>query len=205
VGCSGAILVGGKSSRMGKNKALMRFDDVPMVARVAATLRHCSSLQEHLLITNTPSDYEFLGWPMHADLISNAGALGGIYTALSAAQQPRVFVVACDLPFLSAELVEFLCRNNEGAEVVVPESENGLEPLCAVYAKSCLPMIEKQLRAKRFKVSDFYPQARTEIVRLEPSLPFFTPNVLTNINTPEEFARAQALFGDLHVERQHQR
>ncbi len=185
---------------MGENKALRRFNNVPMIARVAATLRHCSSLQEFLLITNTPSDYEFLGWPMHADLIPGAGALGGIYTALRTAKRPRVFVVACDLPFLSAELVEFLCQKNAGAEVVVPESENGLEPLCAVYAKSCLPLIEKQLRDKRFKVSDFFSQARTEIVRLETSLSFFTPDVLTNVNTPEEFARAQEQINVSHIE-----
>jgi len=186
--CSGAILAGGASSRMGANKALMQIRGEPLISRVAKTLSACPAVAEILLITNNPSEYEFLHLPIFPDRQPGKGPLGGIYTALSHAKFSRVLVVACDLPLITPELLEYLCREGADADVWVLESEKGVEPLCAVYAKSCLPVIEKQLRENRLKVSDFYSQVKTTAIRLEASLPFYKPDLLMNVNTPEEFA-----------------
>jgi molybdopterin-guanine dinucleotide biosynthesis protein A len=186
--CSAAILAGGASSRMGANKALMHFHGEPLITRVAKALAACPAISEILLITNTPAEYAFLYLPCFPDIQPGKGPLGGIYTALTHAKFSRALVVACDLPFITPELLDYLCREGEGAEVCVLESDKGVEPLCAVYAKSCLPVIEKQLRNGRLKVSDFYPQVDTKIIRLDASLPFYKPHLLANVNTPEEFA-----------------
>jgi molybdopterin-guanine dinucleotide biosynthesis protein A len=192
---SSAILAGGKSSRMGVNKALMQFHGEPLIARVAKALTSCPAISEILLITNTPAEYEFLHLPSFPDIQPGKGPLGGIYTALSHAKFSRTLVVACDLPFITPELLDYLCRESEVAEVGVLESEKGVEPLCAVYAKSCLPVIEKQLRDGRLKVSDFYPQVKTKIIRLDASFPFYKQNLLANVNTMEEFAAMKKVDG----------
>jgi len=186
--CSGAILAGGASSRMGANKALLQIHGEPLISRVAKTLSACPAVAEILLITNNPSDYEFLHLPSFPDRQPGKGPLGGIYTALSHAKFSRVLVVACDMPLITPALLDHLCRQSSGVDVCVTESKQGLEPLCAVYAKSCLPVIEKQLRDNRLKVSDFYPQIKTTIIRVDASLPFYEPDLLLNVNTPEEFA-----------------
>jgi molybdopterin-guanine dinucleotide biosynthesis protein A len=186
--CSSAILAGGASSRMGANKALMQFHGEPLIARAAKALTSCPAISEILLITNTPAEYEFLHLPSFPDIHPGLGPLGGIYTALTHAQFSRVLVVACDLPFVTSELLDFLCGESEGTEVCVLESEKGVEPLCAVYAKSCLPVIEKQLRDCRLKVSDFYAQVEAKVIRFDASLPFYEQNLLANVNTAEEMA-----------------
>jgi len=172
----------------------MQFHGEPLIARAAKALTSCPAISEILLITNTPAEYEFLHFPSFPDLQPGKGPLGGIYTALSHAKFSRVLVVACDLPFITPELLDYLCRESEVAEVCVLESEKGVEPLCAVYAKSCLPVIEKQLRDGRLKVSDFYPKVKTRIILLDASLPFYKPNLLANINTPEEMKKAESIL-----------
>ena len=176
---------------MGANKALIEFHGEPLIERVAKTLTSCPAISEILLITNTPAEYEFLHLPSFPDLQPGKGPLGGIYTALSHAKFLRVLVVACDLPFITPELLDYLCGDSEDAEVYVLESEKGVEPLCAVYTKSCLSVIEKQLRDGGLKVSDFYPQVKTKIIRLDSSLPFYKQNLLANVNTPEDMRKAE--------------
>ncbi len=193
--CSGAILAGGASSRMGANKALMKFQGEPLIARIAKVLTSCPAISEILLITNTPAEYEFLHLPSFPDIQPGKGPLGGIYTALSRTKFSRALVVACDMPFITPELLDYLCRGSEGAEVCVLESEKGVEPLCAVYAKSCLPVIEKQLRDGRLKVSDFYPLVKAKIIRLDATLPFYKQSLLANVNTLEELATAKKVEG----------
>lgn len=190
--CSGAILAGGKSTRMGTNKALLAIKGQPLIARVASVLSSSHHLGEVLLITNTPSDHAFLQMPMYEDVQKGLGPLGGIHTALHYATCSRVLIVACDLPFITAELVNYLCANCRSGEIFALESTRRIEPLCAVYAKSCLPVIERQIREGRYKVLDLYSLVDARTVRLDAALPFYRPNLLANVNTPEEFAAAAA-------------
>lgn len=218
---SAAILAGGTSSRMGRNKALMVLDGHPLIARVAAPL--CDIMQrgrgigELLLITNTPDEFASLNlaapqggqgprgqlgpgrvrmdWRVHVDVVPGAGPLGGIYTALSYAKFAQVLIVACDLPFITGELVEYLCASSGGSAIFALASEKGAEPLCAVYDKSCLPVIEREILNSRFKVADLYSLLDARVVRLDASLSFYRPNLLVNVNTSEEFAAAEQELG----------
>jgi molybdopterin-guanine dinucleotide biosynthesis protein A len=193
--CSAAILAGGASSRMGANKALMNMHGEPLIARVAKALTASRFIDEVLLIANAPQEYASLKLPVYSDVKSGMGPLGGIYTALHYSQSSHVLVAACDLPFVTSALVDYLCQHGVNHDVFALESEKGVEPLCAVYAKACLPVIEKQLQENKLKVSDFYPAVEAKVMRLEASLPFYRPHLLANVNSPEEFAAAQKLAG----------
>jgi molybdopterin-guanine dinucleotide biosynthesis protein A len=189
------IQAGGQSSRMGEDKALKTFLGRPLIQRVAERLAPIA--QEVIVTTNNPEDYRFLGLPLFPDLRPGRGALGGLYTAIASAVHPTVAVVACDMPFASAALLEAasLLLVEERADVVIPRSEEGYEPLHAVYRRAtCLPAIQAAIEADQWKVIAWFPQVNVriltaaEIERHDPSgLAFW------NVNTPEEFTKAEEL------------
>ncbi|MFQ5649937.1 MAG: NTP transferase domain-containing protein [bacterium] len=189
---SAAILAGGTSSRMGQNKALLFVDGKPMIARVVDSLRE--QFEQIVVISNQQQEYRFLNLPVYPDAVANFGPLAGIYTALQRSQTEHCLVVACDLPFLSRQLIRFLCENCAPYDVLAFESESGVEPLCAVYKKKCLPVIKAQIELGEHKVSQFYDKVRTRIVRMEPGLVFYSRHAFLNVNTPDELARAQKLL-----------
>ncbi|MDE0682158.1 MAG: molybdenum cofactor guanylyltransferase [Candidatus Poribacteria bacterium] len=207
---TGVILAGGKSRRMGQNKALIQLGDSPLIEHVIRRLRLV--VDELLLITNTPTEYTHLGLPMHSDIIPDTGALGGIYTGLMHASHDTVLCVACDSPFLQPKLLSYLISilreydvvmpytysRNRGIEVTNPSHSTDqmtLQTLCAVYAKRCLPVIEQMLNEPDLRVHAL--QERANILTLAPEIwktydseghSFF------NVNTPEDFEKAQIIL-----------
>lgn len=186
---TGGILAGGASSRMGRNKALMEFRGRPLVGRQLDVLR---PLVDELLIgANDPAPYAPFGVRVVPDLLPERCSLTGIHALLHAATHDRVFVAACDLPFLSDRLIATLLARAGQVDVVVPESDRGLEPLHAVYRKSCLPAIEEAARRGAWKVTDFYARVRVERVRMRDadwSVDGRSP--FLNANTPDEWRSA---------------
>ena len=195
------IQAGGKSSRMGQDKALMHFLGRPLIARQVERVQGAGSL---LVISNQPGDYEFLGLPIVEDLLPGVGPLGGLYTALSAAATPVVTVVACDMPFLSRKLLEtqaeILLR--EGVDVVIPRTEEGLEPLHATYRRdTCLPAVKAALDAGERKMIAWFPEVKVrempadEVARYDPQMQSFI-----NVNRPEDYRAAEDLARRLEGE-----
>lgn len=199
-----AIQAGGKSERMGEDKALKLFLGRPLIQRVIERLAPLAD--EILVTTNRPEDYAFLTdskvsrlWTprLIPDLVAGRGALGGLYTALASAASPIVAVVACDMPFASASLLEAATRLlvEEEADVVIPKTDEGYEPFHAVYRRAaCVPAIQSALESNLWKVIAWFPSVKVrelrmgEVTRLDPSgLAFW------NVNTPEEFAEAERL------------
>ena len=178
---------------MGQNKALMPFLGRPLIQRVVERLAPIAN--EVILTTNQPEEYRFLGLSLYPDLKPGRGALGGLFTALSSATGETVAVVACDMPFASASLIEAANRllAQEDADVVIPDSGGGLEPMHAVYRReTCLPEIEAAIEADQWKLISWFPQVKVrilppdEVKRYDPSgLAFW------NLNTPEEFTEAE--------------
>lgn len=191
---TGVIQAGGKSTRMGgEPKALVELGGKRIIERAVDVLG--SVLSDLLIVTNTPELYAFLGLPMVPDVFPDHGSLGGIYSGLKAAKGDGAFTVACDMPFLKAEVVRLIVSHAGEADVVIPKVGDQYETLHALYAKACLSHMEAALQAKRFKVIGFFPQvkvleiAESEVARLaDPHLCFM------NVNTPDELARARSLL-----------
>jgi molybdopterin-guanine dinucleotide biosynthesis protein A len=187
------VQAGGQSQRMGENKALKQFLGRPLVERVVSRLRPIAD--ELILTTNEPDGYGFIDARKVMDLHPGLGPLGGLHTALSVARFEMVAVVACDMPFASASLLlaaaDMLQQHN--ADVVIPESPTGLEPMHAVYRRAtCLPAIEAAIQAGQRRAISWFPGV--SVFRLGPEeLRRFDPEGLAfwNVNTPEEFERAE--------------
>ena len=199
------IQAGGESSRMGEDKALKAFLGRPLIQRVIE--RVASIADEVIVTTNRPAEYAFLDVPLFPDLKPGRGALGGLYTAIASAKHPFVAVVACDMPFASASLLEAASSLlvKEEVDVVIPstaprakraaKSQEGYEPLHAVYRReTCLPAIESAINADQWKVISWFPQVKVHTLTAEEIKRYDLLGLaFWNVNTPEEFSKAEEI------------
>ena len=184
-GITGVILVGGKSRRMGQDKAFLTVGGRTLFEITLAAVREV--LDVVILVGDRPERFSSWGLPVYADLLDGS-ALGGVYTGLVRARTSHIFVTSCDLPFLSAAVVRRLVELAPGCDVVVPDVGSGYEPLFAVYSQSCREPILRQIGEGNFCVYGFYPQVRTRLVTAEELAGIANPErCFLNLNTPEEY------------------
>lgn len=183
---SAAILAGGKSRRMGKNKALLLFRGAPLIGHVYGTLTPL--FEEIFLVSDTPDAFAFLPCPKIPDRIPGKGPMSGIDAALRHSLHPYVLAVGCDAPFLSPSLLKLLAGKIEGVDLVIPCGPNGPEPLCAVYGKGCLPILGDSLRKGELQLAALACRVKSRIVppeevtAVDPGFRSFR-----NLNTPADF------------------
>lgn len=190
---TGVIQAGGKSARMGgQPKALMELGGRRIIERVVEALE--GTVDDLLVVTNTPGLYAFLGLPMVPDVYPDHGSLGGIYSGLKAASGQSAFTVACDMPFLRREVVRLVVERAALGDVVIPRVGDQYETMHAAYQKSCLPHMEARLRAGRLRIVGFFDAVRVITIAEAEIARYGDPGlVFMNVNTPEELERARAL------------
>jgi len=180
---------------MGQDKGLAPFLGKPLIARV---IQRLSPIADELLITtNQPEAYKSLDLPLYPDLIPGRGALGGLYTALSAATLPLVAVVACDMPFINASLLaaERDLLLAEDVAAVIPHLGEGVEPFHAVYRREvCLPHIKAAIEADKWRADAWFSQVKIHLMRKE-QIAQYDPELRSfwNVNTPEELHEAEKM------------
>ena len=180
---------------MGRDKAFVDLGGKPLIEHVIERSADIGQA-ETILITNKPAQYAHLRLPMHRDILPNKGSLGGIYTALVKAENPNVLVLACDTPFVNSSLLELMiAQMDEDIDIVVPTVAGYPQGLHAIYKKTCIAAIERQLSADRLKIIRFYSQMRVRYLD-ESDYAAIDPRgrSFANINTPEELAEAQHLL-----------
>lgn len=178
---------------MGRDKARVLLGGRPLITHV---LERAAPLGTDVLVTtNAPEAFDFLGVRLVPDDQPGAGALTGLQTALRAARAERVLVLACDLPFVCLPLLEHLLRVAPEADAVLPRWHGELEPLHAVYRRTCLGPIERALAEGRQRMISFHASIRLHVVE-EDDIVAFDPQGLTffNVNTPDELRTAERLL-----------
>ena len=187
---TGIILAGGKNLRMGQNKAFLEVQGERIIDRTRKILGELFA--EVMLVTNSPGDYLDLNLRIVTDLYREKGSLGGVFTGLFHASFSHAFVAACDMPFLNRDLISHLVSLSPGYDIVIPRTEDGLQPLHAVYSRRCLPFMEDLLRRGNLKILDFFHRVKKREVPTEEILPF-DPHLASflNLNTPEDLDRIQ--------------
>jgi molybdopterin-guanine dinucleotide biosynthesis protein A len=187
--CTGALVAGGRATRMGgAPKGLLRVDGEPIAARSLALFRRVFG--RTLVVANDPAPYAAFGAPIVPDLLPGRGAPGGLHAALTAAGTGWVFAAGCDMPFLDAGPIAFLAERRAGAEAVLVRAHGRLEPLHAFWSRACLPALERLLAAGEPSLRDLARAVDARIVeeeewrRADPG-----GRALENANTPEDAAR----------------
>ena len=189
-----AVQAGGKSSRMGEDKALVHLAGITLIERVLARIDGLAD--EILITTNRPETLTHLNLRMVGDELPGAGALHGLKTALDAARGEIILVLSCDTPFVSRELLEHLLSRAHAADAIVPKHSDKYEPLQAVYNRAiCLPAVEAALVSGERRMISFYPQVHVLPIE-EPILGELDPSGLSffNVNTAEDLERAEQLL-----------
>ena len=190
------MLAGGLSRRLGRDKALEPFGGEPLISRVIGRL--ATLTDETVVVVNNEARAAELPLPAGAktavDIYPDSGSLGGIFTGLTAASNEWGFVVACDMPFLNAALIEHILSLRQGHDAVVPMLDGYPEPTHSAYSKECLPHIERRLEAGQLRIARFFDDVRVRYVQDDEvdaldadRLSFF------NVNTPDDLARALSL------------
>jgi len=191
-GASGAVLVGGRSRRMGTDKALLTLGGRPLIERVAEALREVTD--ELLLVGAGADKYAWLDGRPVGDLVPASGPLAGIHTALSVARHAHCLVLACDMPFLNVDLLRHMLRQAAGCDAVVPRRQGRPEPLHAVYARSCLSQTERMLEDGNLSVLDLLPLVRVRYLEGHELHRFDREGLsFVNLNTPADLAGAAEL------------
>ncbi len=186
------ILIGGKSSRMGRAKALLSFAGMPLVVRVA---RLAEAVADAPVLVGRPEKYADLGFRTIADERRNLGPLGGILTALRETGREWNLILGCDLPFLTREWLEFLVARatDSSADAVIPVSERGYEPLCAMYRKRAAESIGAAVDRGVRKITDGLAGLALACIEPVEWKPFDPRGTLfKNINTPADYEQARA-------------
>src|SRR4030095_5655209 len=138
------ILAGGKSSRMGTDKGMMNFRGKEMISYVIDAVQ---PLTYRLFIVANTSEYMKFGFPVYQDLFKECGPIGGIFTALTSSTTTWNLIVACDMPFINSDILMPLINARNGFDLIMPRHKGQPEPMCAMYNKSGLPIIEKQIES----------------------------------------------------------
>ncbi len=188
---TGIILAGGKSKRFGRAKAIVEIDGTPIIEHV---YRRLIKVTDKIIIAVSTADIEIpsnIDAAIVKDKHPGAGPLGGIYTGLAASNSTTNIVVACDMPFLNCSLLEYMLSVSGSYDAVIPQPGHNLfEPLHAVYTKSCLPLITRQLENEEYAISGLLRKIKVrylepdEIARFDPdSTSFFNINFEIDLET----------------------
>ena len=182
------ILAGGKSSRMGFDKAFIKLKGRPLIERQIKVLK--SIFQKIIIVTNKPNDYKFKRVKAVKDIMAGRGALSGIYTGLIASDSFYNFVIACDMPNLNLKLIKYMLRQKGAFDVVVPHIKKGYETLFAIYSKDCIMPIYKTIISENLRIRNFFKKVNVREIKEDDVKRFGSPNILfMNINTPSDLTR----------------
>ena len=184
---SGAILAGGQATRFGgRDKSALLVDGRAILDHQIAAL--APAVDDVVIVGGARATVH--------DIVPGCGPLGGLHTALTAARGDAVLLVACDMPYLSTPFLAYLLSLAAEADIVVPQTERGYHPLCAVYTRACLEPAAARLADRRLRMRELVDSMRTRVVPIDEIRQFGDPDrLLANVNTPADYAGLEALQG----------
>ena len=192
------ILAGGKSSRLGGNKALQAIGGKSLIQWV---IDRVAILSTEIIIATARGESVPCSSAARirtvADIYPGKGPLVGIHSGLVASSSSRAIVVGCDTPFLSARLLEYMAQTSATFDVVVPRIRDKVEPLCAVYSKNCVAPIRELIDQDEHKIVELFRMVRVRYIE-EDEIDSFDPDHLSffNINSQADLERAKRLAAE---------
>jgi molybdopterin-guanine dinucleotide biosynthesis protein A len=187
-----AILSGGKSRRMGRDKATIQIHEKALIAHTYEVARKV--FDEIMVVSTLHDTIPGIEARIIKDVLPIPGSLTGIVSALLWSDTPYVFILGCDMPFLTEEALRHVMNENRGEAIIVPRTKAGFEPMHAIYHRSCISAMLAAIERGRMKIGDIYPLF---CVRTVPDDPVFRNHgipVFTNVNTEEDLRLAERIL-----------
>lgn len=191
---TGVVLAGGKSRRMGEDKRFLTVGEETLLMRTTSVM--VQLFPEVLVIIAQDSPPLMVsGCVVHRDLIADCGSLGGLYTGLAKATGDRIFVVACDMPFLNPDMIRWFIGRDPAADIVMARLPSGVQPLHALYGKRVLPVLERMAISRELKIQQIVSEPSLHTTFVSPS-EWGEQDPLSlsfqNVNTPADLEAARA-------------
>lgn len=177
---TGIILSGGKSSRMGRDKGMVPLNDRPLVEFAAEVLRKDC---DPILIGTNDHQYEKFGFPLVGDVIKGIGPIGGIYSCLEYSRTTDNFILSCDMPMISGDLVRYILEHRQHHDAVIPMFNGRPEPMCAYYRKEITFRLKDQIMNGVYKVQEVVKKLNTRYLDITSELDFYHDHLFANINS----------------------
>ena len=182
---TGIVLAGGRSSRMGEDKSLMRLNGKTLIEYSIDALR---PICEKVIISSNNPNYDFTGCEVWPDELPDQAPIIGIYSCLKRSKTELNIILSCDIPLMSASMIGFLLAKSADYDITVPVHDNGqIEPLCGVYKKSSQEILKEFIESGNFRLNDCIRSASYQFIPVDAQIPCNTPNLFLNINTPSDF------------------
>jgi molybdopterin-guanine dinucleotide biosynthesis protein A len=183
VNISGYILAGGRSSRMGTDKALLIFQEKPLLKHIISLIEPICDI---VVISGQNFGYSNFGVEIVPDLYTQCGPIAGIYSSLEHSVSEWNLLVSVDVPFINEELLQYLISEAGDYDCVVPEHRLGVEPLIGMYRRRILPVVDEMITHGDYKITRLLSQVNTRYLDCN-SLVDKYPRLFTNINRPEDY------------------
>ena len=183
IGISGFILAGGKSRRMGTDKALLRFQEEPLLVHM---IKLIEPFCDNLAISGQNSDYSTFGIEMVPDLFSDCGPIAGIFSALKYSSSDWNLLVSVDVPFVNEELFHLLISNIGEYDCIIPKHTSGVEPLIGLYHRQAVPIIKEIIMSGDYRVTNLLSKTNTRYVDCNHLIKKY-PRLFMNINRMEDY------------------
>lgn len=182
---TGVILAGGRSSRMGQDKALLMYKDKPFIQHIAETLKQV--FEKVIIISDDTGAYIFLNIPIYEDIYKNCGPLSGIHSGFINSTTENIFITSCDVPFINSIAVQYILDHHSQSDATVFSIDQHIQPLFGVYNRSCFMKLENHLEQKQYSVLQFFNNIPTNVIQLKSSLAIAFSENLKNVNNPEDY------------------
>lgn len=194
---TGAILAGGKSTRMKFHKAFAEIKGRLVIEIIIE--KFTQYFEETIIISNEPHLFHRFGLPVYSDIYPYLGPVAGIHTALERAVFDPVFVLGCDMPFINMKMVDHMIGLLGDFDSVVAKMNSSLQPTAAVYSKSCIPIFQRYLENERLKLTRIVEEDMKSLIIGEQDLSLFGPlhEQLFNVNDPQALEHARNMAGRL--------
>jgi len=185
---TGIILAGGKSSRMGINKCFLKIGNETIIERILSIMK--SVFDKVIIITNSPAEYTSLGFMVYEDIFKGFGPIGGIHSGLIHSSTEENFVISCDVPLMTKEMIEFITEYKSDKLIRFCEAAGYNQPLAGIYKKGLISDIEKFLNQSSKTSKNSFHQliknVNAEIINPE-GLPFYKDELFFNVNNLNDY------------------
>jgi molybdopterin-guanine dinucleotide biosynthesis protein A len=187
------ILAGGKNARMGREKAYLRIGERTIIEEQRDALGRI--FDEIIIVANTQDYFKNIDAKVVTDIIPDSGPLGGLYSGLAVSSNIHSFLIACDMPFINLELIDYMLKQIGENDIVIPLSSKGVETLFAIYSLNCLETIRRQIEFRKLKLLDILNYFKVRHISQE-EVEKFDPNEFSffNVNRPKDYEKALKIW-----------
>jgi len=189
---TGIVLAGGLSRRMGTDKSMISLNGRPMIEHAIEAIK---PLCGQVVISSNQCTYDFTGCEVWEDELPERAPIIGIYSCLKRSQTEVNILLSCDMPLMSTQMLQYLLEKSANSDITVPvHGDHFIEPLCGIYKKSSLCILKEYIDKGNYRLNECIRSASAQLVKVDEKLPFYSVDLFSNINTPEDYHKIEPLI-----------